>query len=81
MVKPYKFTPADVPPRSKGTGVYAEIVANFMAREAESMCVELDGVKPATLRSGLRSAIKTEGASQVRLVQRGEETFLVTKAG
>lgn len=77
MVSAYKFTPAEVPPRSKGTGVYAEIVADFMAQGAESMRVELDGVKPTTLRSGLRSAIKSEGADQVRLVQRGDETFLV----
>lgn len=79
MAKTYKFTPADVPAARRGTSQYSQIIADFIAQEAESMLVELEGVKPTTLRSGLRSAIKTEGADQVRLVQRGEETFLAKK--
>ena len=44
MAKAYKFTPADIPPRTRGKSIYTEIVADFLAEKGESMRVELDGV-------------------------------------
>jgi hypothetical protein len=41
------------------------------------MQVNIQGMKPATLRAGLRRALK--GNEGVKLVQRGEETYLVTR--
>ena len=76
MAKPYKFTPSDVPAR-RTNSLYADIVSDFLAQDAESMEVSLDGVKPATLRSGLRTALKSCEGQGVRLVQRGEATYLV----
>src|SRR5680860_373261 len=35
------------------------------------------GKKPMTLQQGLRKALKTQGIDDVRMVQRGEETYLV----
>ncbi len=80
MAKTFKFIPADIPPSRRGGSVYSEIVAEFLAQGAKSMQVQLDGVKPATLRAGLRTAIKNGAAKDVQLVQRGEVTFLVAKA-
>jgi len=42
------------------------------------MQVSIDGMKPATLRAGLRRALK--GSEVVKMAQRGEETFLVCGA-
>ncbi len=53
----------------------ADIIADFMAQETEFMQVTIEGMKPATLRAGLRRALK--GNEEVKLAQRGEETFLV----
>ena len=75
MTKTYKFTPADVPPLHRGKGVYADIIADFIAQGTESMQVTVEGMKPATLRAGLRRAL--EGMDGVKLAQRGEETYLV----
>jgi hypothetical protein len=75
MAKTHKFTSADIPPLRRGKGVYAEIVADFIAQGAQSMQVTVEGMKPATLRAGLRRAL--EGSEGVKLAQRGEETYLV----
>lgn len=75
MAKTYKFTPADLPPLRRGKGIYADIVADFIAQGTEVMQVTVEGVKPATLQAGLRRALK--GKEDVKLAQRGEETFLV----
>ncbi len=77
MTKAYEFTPADVPPLQRGKGIYADIVADFIAQGTESMLVTIEGMKPATLRAGLRRALK--GNEAVKLAQRGEDTYLVTK--
>jgi hypothetical protein len=42
------------------------------------MQVTIDGMKPATLRAGLRRALK--GNDDVKLAQRGEETYLVRES-
>ena len=77
MAKTYKFTPADVPPLRGDKSLYADMVADFLAQGTESMQVHIEGVKPATLRAGLRRALKGKEAEDVRLAQRGEETYLV----
>jgi hypothetical protein len=76
--KHYKFTPAEVPPLRRGKGIYDEIIADFLAKGAESMQVTIEGMKAATLRAGLRRALK--GNEGVRMAQRGEETYLVRLA-
>jgi hypothetical protein len=78
MAKTYKFTPADVPPLRRGKGPYADIVADFIAQGTDSMQITIEGMKPATLRAGLRRALK--GNEDVKLAQRGEETYLVREA-
>ena len=56
--------------------VYAGIVADFVAQGTESMQITMEGMKPATLRAGLRRALKGKEAEGVKLAQRGEETYL-----
>ena len=57
MAKTYKLTASDVPER-RTQSLYADIVADFIAQGAESMQVTIEGMKPATLRAGLRRALK-----------------------
>jgi hypothetical protein len=80
MAKTYKFTPADIPPLCRGKGIHADIVADFIAQGTESMQVTIDGMKAATLRAGLRRALKGMEGEGVKLAQRGEETYLVRLA-
>ena len=75
MAKSYELTESNVPERHT-TSVYAGIVADFIAQGTESMKVTIEGMKPATLRAGLRRALKGQEADEVRLMQRGEETYL-----
>jgi hypothetical protein len=42
--------------------------------------VDVEGTKPATLRAGLRRALKGKEAEGVRLAQRGEVTHLIRLA-
>jgi len=58
--------------------LYAEIVARFMAQDARSVEVSVESVKTLTLRAGLRRAL--EVVEGVRLVQRGEKTYLLRQA-
>ena len=58
-----------------------DIVADFLEQGTESMQLHIEDMKPGTLRAGLRRAIKSEGALDVRLAQRGEETYLMRKPG
>jgi hypothetical protein len=75
MAEPYKLTESEVPERYSQR-VYVDIVADFLAQGAESMQVGIEGMKPATLRAGLRRALKSKEAEGVKLAQRGEETYL-----
>ena len=78
MAKDYKLTESDVPER-RATSQYADIGADFMAQDTDSMKVTIEGMKPATLRAGLRRALKGKDGGGVRLAQRGEETYLVQR--
>ena len=79
MAKPYKFIASAIPER-RNQGLYADIVADFIAQGADSMQVTIEGMKPTTLRAGLRRVLSGKGAEGVRLAQRGEDTFLVKRA-
>ena len=57
MAKTYELTAGDVPERQTSSA-YAGIVADFIAQDTESMQVTIEGMKPATLRAGLRRALK-----------------------
>ncbi len=74
MAKTYKLTESQIPER-RSQSLYADIIADFIAQGAESMQVTIEGMKPATLRAGLRRALK--GNEDVKMAQRGEETFLL----
>ncbi len=76
MAKAYKFTASAIPER-RSQSLYADIVADFVSQGAESMQVTIEGMKPATLRAGLRRALSGNGGEGVKLAQRGEGTFLV----
>jgi hypothetical protein len=76
MAKNYKLTASDVPERPTAS-VYADIVADFVAQGTESVQVIIEGMKPATLRAGLRRALESSGDEGVKLAQRGEGTYLV----
>jgi hypothetical protein len=76
MAKSYKLTESQIPER-RTQSLYADIVADFIAKGAEPMQVSIEGMKPATLRAGLRRALK--GNEDVKMVQRGEPTYLVLR--
>ena len=76
MGKTYELTESDVPARHT-TSLYPDIVADFLCQSTESMQVTIEGMKPATLRAGLRRALKGRETEGVKLAQRGEDTYLV----
>ena len=74
--KPYRLVPTDVPPSAgKGAGLYAEIVADFVASGIESALVELPGRRPNSLNVGLRKAVATTGAG-VKVITRAGQVYL-----
>jgi len=44
------------------------------------MQITIEGMKPATLRAGLRRALKGKENEGAKLAQRGNETYLVRQA-
>ena len=64
MGKTYELTESDVPARHT-TSLYPDIVADFLCQSTESMQVTIEGMKPATLRAGLRRALKGKEAEGV----------------
>jgi hypothetical protein len=74
--KPYRLVPADVPPLTgRGAGIYAAIVADFVASDAKAALVELPGRKANSLNVGLRKAVSTSGA-RVKVKMRGGQVYL-----
>lgn len=59
----------------RSDGRSRDIVADLIAQDAEIMQVSIEGMKPAALRAGLRRTLK--GNEDVKMAQRGEETFLM----
>ena len=76
MTKAYKLTASDVPER-RTQSLYADIIVDFLVQGTESMQIAIEGMKPATLRAGLRRALK--GNEDVKMAQRGEETYVVRR--
>ena len=74
MAKNHKLAKSQIPER-RSQSLYADIIAGFIARGTESMQVTNEGMKPATLRAGLRRALK--GNEEVKMAQRGGETYLI----
>ena len=74
MAKPYKLSESEIPAR-RTQSLYADIVADFIAQGTASTQVNVEGMTPATLRAGLRRALK--GNEHLKVAQRGEGTFLV----
>lgn len=72
----YTLVPKQVPSRQR-TSYYKQIVEEFSSSKDKSVLVAETGRKPVTLVQGLRKVLEGEGMDNVRVVQRGEETFLV----
>jgi hypothetical protein len=72
-----KLTPNQIPER-RTQSLYADIVTDFLTQGTPSMQITIEGMKPATLRAGLRRALK--GNEDMKLAQRGEETYLARQA-
>jgi hypothetical protein len=74
--KQYRLVPAEIPGQaSRSGGLYADIVAEFVASDLDSALVELPGRKANSLNVGLRKAVKTSGA-RVLVKMRGGEVYL-----
>jgi hypothetical protein len=74
--KPYRLVPAEVPPTAgRGAGLYAEIVADFVASGVGSALVEVPGRKANSLNVGLRKAAAASGVS-VKVVMRAGQVYL-----
>lgn len=74
--KGYKLVPADIPRRQR-TSFYTEIIAEFQRLDQRSALVQGTGKKPVTLVQGLRKALEAEGVTDIGVVQRSDEVFLV----
>jgi hypothetical protein len=74
--KGFKLVPADIPRRQR-TSFYTEIITDFQKLKDSSALVEGTGKKPVTLVQGLRKALEAEGVTDIGVVQRGSEVFLV----
>ncbi|MBN1321479.1 MAG: hypothetical protein JXA87_11655, partial [Thermoleophilia bacterium] len=66
-------------PERRTQSLYADIISDFVAKGTDTVQVTIEGMKPATLRAGLRRALK--GNKEVKMAQRGEETYLVRTSG
>ncbi len=76
VAKPYRLVAAEVPPLTgRSAGVYADIVADFVASDLESALVELPERKPNSLNVGLRKAVKASDA-EVRVRMRRGQVYL-----
>jgi hypothetical protein len=74
--KPYRLVPAEVPrPAGRRGGIYAEIVADFIASGIESALVEVPGRKANSVNVGLRKAVTTSGV-QVKVIVRANQVYL-----
>lgn len=72
----YTLVSKTIPSRRR-TGFYEFIIADFKASKDKSALVDGTERKPATLVQGLRKVLKAEGPTNVKVVQRGDETYLV----
>ncbi len=74
--KGFELIPQAVPMRQRSS-FYKEILNEFLASAEKSAVVAETDRKPVTLVQGLRKVLESEGVKNVRVVQRGNEIFLV----
>lgn len=74
--KGFELIPRAVPMRQRSS-FYKEIVNEFLAAKDKSAVVSGTDRKPVTLVQGLRKVLEAENVTTVRVVQRGEDIFLV----
>ncbi len=74
--KGFKLVAKSVPSRQRSS-FYQQIVQEFKESKEKSVLVDGTGKKPVTLVQGLRKAIEAEGITDIGVVQRGQETYLV----
>lgn len=72
----YRLVPKEIPRRQR-TSFYNEIIEEFKSSKATTALVDETGKKPVTLVQGLRKALEAEGGTDVGVVQRGGEVYLV----
>lgn len=73
----YRLVPAEVPKRQR-TSFYQEIIDDFRRSNEKSVLVEADK-RAVTLVQGLRKTLDAEGITEISVVQRGADTYLVRK--
>ncbi|MBU2601995.1 MAG: hypothetical protein KKA32_07495 [Actinobacteria bacterium] len=74
--KGFDLVPKQVPTRQR-VSFYKEIVEEFLKSGEQSVTIEGTDRKPLTLVQGLRKSLEAEGRSDVRVVQRAGDTYLV----
>lgn len=74
--KGYSLVPKAVPSRQR-TSFYMQIVNDFKDSGEKSALVDGTDRKPVTLVQGLRKALEASGVTDVKVIQRGAETYLV----
>lgn len=77
--KDAKLTYKPIPPKGRrgDSGVYTNILNEFLASDEPSAAVEGFAGKPATLVMGLNKAAMTLGVSEkVKVVRRGDDVYL-----
>ncbi len=74
--KGFSLVPKQVPTRQR-VSFYKEIIEEFVKSGEQSVTIEGTDRKPLTLVQGLRKALEAEGRSDVRVVQRAGDTYLL----
>jgi hypothetical protein len=74
--KGFSLIPQAVPARQRSS-LYKEIVAEFIKSGEKSAVVAGTDRKPVTLVQGLRKALEAGDVTNVKVVQRGSEIFLI----
>ena len=74
--KGFELIPQPVPSRQRAS-IYKEILSEFIASGERSVLVAGTDRKPVTLLQGLRKALESEEIASVRVVQRGQDIYLV----
>jgi hypothetical protein len=74
--KGFELIPQAVPMRQRSS-FYKEIVNAFQASGDKSAVVAGTDRKPVTLVQGLRKVLEAENVRNIKVVQRGNEIFLV----
>jgi len=74
--KAFKLIPQPLPTRMRSS-LYREIVTEFIQSGMQSALVADTERKPATLVQGLRKVLKAQGHTDIKVVQRHSDVYLV----